>query len=526
MIKAILYSSFFLLNLGCTQFVKQTDDKYFEVLSANKDQQQLNIIFSHNINGETHPCGCRNFPLGGIPQVAGALARQTKTGPVLYLDTGDTFFPGPVIPDQIKNSSLFTAEKIAESFDMLGLKYFVPGDQDFALGEQFLIDIANKHKFKFLMTNASSQNQIKHSKWASLKFANQKIILLGILHPDLLNFGHSHLFTDPIRAIEETYLQLEKDLGTLSDTTIIVLSHSGLDFDQVLAQKLPNIHFIIGAHSQSFLRTTSDVGKTRITQVLSRNHYLGHISLAPSKNSESIYNIIEVRDELKDEIISNPFNAWLDQYKTKLEEIQRDEQIKIAPTDQIHLANTAQSCLKCHEAQANFWQSTSHALAYTTLEKNQAQHNPNCIGCHSLNYKSIHGFSNTQEVVKIEQKKQESYWQEWSQIFKQAKTPRHQSAKERKDFSHKWMKLDQKHNVSHNFANVQCLNCHDKSHDHPFEFGETKTTKIMSDKCIQCHSADQSPEWYDKNDKGLATGLNKKYFAEQLKKVACPKINE
>ena len=44
--------------------------------------------------------------------------------------------------------------------------------------------------------------------------------------------------------------------------------------------------------------------------------------------------------------------------------------------------------------------------------------------------------------------------------------------------------------------------------------------------CIKCHTQDQSPEWYYKDNKGIATTLNKKYFAKQLKKVACPKKDE
>ena len=89
------------------------------------------------------------------------------------------------------------------------------------------------------------------------------------------------------------------------------------------------------------------------------------------------------------------------------------------------------------------------------------------------------------------------------------------------------MKLDEKNEVTHNFANVQCLNCHDKAGDHPFEMDDVvkKTTDYMS-KCLKCHTSDQSPSWYSKNDKGIATTVNKAYVSGIIKKIACPKRQE
>ena len=97
----------------------------------------------------------------------------------------------------------------------------------------------------------------------------------------------------------------------------------------------------------------------------------------------------------------------------------------------------------------------------------------------------------------------------------------------RKKAAKKWFKLDEKYGVAHNYANVQCLNCHDKAKDHPFEMDTTPKSKTsMASKCIKCHTSDQSPEWFHKDNKGIATTLNKKYFAKQLKKVACPKLED
>ena len=96
--------------------------------------------------------------------------------------------------------------------------------------------------------------------------------------------------------------------------------------------------------------------------------------------------------------------------------------------------------------------------------------------------------------------------------------------KQRQVASQNWIKVDEKMGITHNFANVQCLNCHKQDEDHP-NWGPTYTSKEdYQEKCLACHTQDQSPEWYDKNAKGLATKLNQQYFDEKFKEMGCPKL--
>ncbi|MFP5492885.1 MAG: hypothetical protein ACLGG0_15385, partial [Bacteriovoracia bacterium] len=145
-----IFLSATLLLAACAQFVSTLDGSYYEEMSAN-GATQGSLIFSHNINGETEPCGCRKFPLGGLEQAAGHFHQERSKGPVVYVDTGDLFFPSPVLPENVHRSLGHTAEKLAEAMDLLGLKFFVPGDQDFALGIDWLNKISQKAKFTFLL---------------------------------------------------------------------------------------------------------------------------------------------------------------------------------------------------------------------------------------------------------------------------------------------------------------------------------------------------------------------------------------
>jgi len=538
----ILFPLIFLILLsGCSEFLKMTDDQYFETVDPKSGSKHLSLLFSHNINGETHPCGCRNFPLGGLPQFSGKLWEIGQKSPTIYVDTGDAFFPSTRVPESVKQSFTYTAEKLAESFDKNNLKFFVPGDQDFSLGEDFLAKISKKHKFTFLMSNVSDATEIKHQKWAHIKYGEQDLIFLGITDKSLISSKAARLFRDTTTSLKEVFKELNKKFKNLDDKKIILLSHSGIDTDEAIAKNFPQIDWIIGAHSQSYLRYSQDVGKTQLVQVLSRNHYFGKIDIQAHPKTKDKYEIVEVREGLEKLWPKNPMVNWLSEYKTKLDQIQLSEQVLL--TDITGPGDThsplVKSCVHCHEAQSTFWQGTAHSLAYITLSNNKAANNPSCIGCHSLNYKNKKGFTKSDHIVSFEDPKTEkkvsmAYWADWQKfVATDHKTGkpfeiRSLSTKKRKSLSKKWFELDEKHKVKHNFANVQCLNCHQKKPDHPFDMSDDDDIKSKpinyQAQCIKCHTADQSPEWYNKDEKtGIATSINKKYFSKTIKTVACPK---
>lgn len=507
---------------SCMQFLEMTDDTFVESIDTKTNSDHLNIIFSHNINGETHPCGCRNFPLGGMSQVAGKLYELKKKAPLIYLDTGDALFISSVLPKSLKQSQTFTADSIANSFNKMGLKFFTPGDQDFALGEDYLVKVSYNSTFEFLITNLSKESKIKAKKWKIIKYGNQNLIFLGITNPDVMG-QYSSLFTNIDTSINAAFEDIKKSKIDLSKSKIILLSHSGMDEDKRIAEKFKNIDWIIGAHTQSFLKEPVLVGKTKIVQVLSRNHYLGQIKIPANSKSESSYQIVETRDELRDLWKENPFVGWLETYKSELEKIQMNEQEELSKNFiQTKSAPTFNSCTDCHSEQVEFWQKTAHSLALVTLHNEKAMNNPACIKCHSLNHGKESGFTSKKNII-ITEKDHANYWSEFNTAFKDVKNIRSISKKKRLALSKEWVKLDEKFEVTHNFGNVQCLNCHDKNFDHPFEVSSKKVVKVnYQEKCIACHTQDQSPSWYNKDPKGIAKDLNQEYFKQKLKEVSCP----
>jgi nitrate reductase cytochrome c-type subunit len=494
---------------------------YQQVININHSQNsaEVKLIFSHNINGETNPCGCRKFPLGGLPQIFGLIQDEKTSGPILLVDSGDTFFPSSQIPKTMEKSLSFIAQQIASAMSQMGYLLMVPGDQDFALGADFLSEIAAQNSFKFLMTNAASTTRIPHVKSFLVKSKDKNIYFLGVTAPSVMQPQHKIFFTDPMLALESELKNIQNQKS--EQDLIILISHSGMELDQKYAQAFPAINWIIGAHTMNFNATPVTEGETKITQVLSRNHYLGKITILFGADQNLKYSLLESREETQELINPNPMKKWLEEHKQKLMQIQQEEQkLMITSSGEVQLIATAQSCLECHAKQTEFWQKTPHSIAYATLYNNNAHLNSQCIECHSVGFQKENGFQRPMDIAYYDNKPidHSQYMQDLGKLFANIKSVREASPTQIKTINTQWMKLDKKHKVQHNFANVQCLNCHDQAAGHPFAVEEIKTENFQN-KCIQCHTIDQSPDWYVKN----SNSIDQNKFKQNLKKVACPK---
>nr|MBP9674346.1 hypothetical protein [Bacteriovoracaceae bacterium] len=78
---------------------------------------------------------------------------------------------------------------------------------------------------------------------------------------------------------------------------------------------------------------------------------------------------------------------------------------------------------------------------------------------------------------------------------------------------------DKKFAVTHQYANVQCLNCHKITPDHHLT-GNTpslrETKKDITARCLSCHTKEQSPDWY------LQGNLNSVIFDKKYEQMDHP----
>lgn len=314
---------------SCSYFIDKFEIQY-DILKAKK--RGLSFVFSHNINGVTHPCGCRNFPLGGLPQVNGLFAKIKKKNDLIYIDTGDTFFPSSSLPKLIENSLIFTATNLSKGLEKLNLHYHVPGEQDLAKGVNFLKTLIEQRNYHLLISNLANSKKLPHKKWAFIQRGPHRIYFIGIVDQNLVPSLYKNLFTSSKSAIQKILKDLRVH-GYHKDNPfhrLILLSHSGMFQDRILAKKFPQIDWIVGAHSQSFTNHPLVQGKTKIVQVLSRNHYIGEIQFSlEHQKSKDRFILHPIHDHLRDLIPNNRLIPFLIDHKKQLSLIQKEEQKKL-----------------------------------------------------------------------------------------------------------------------------------------------------------------------------------------------------
>lgn len=494
------------------------------------------LMFSHNINGETHPCGCHKFPRGGIAELYGLFHQRKSERPQFYVDVGDTFFPSPVLPENRLDSLSFTAQTIANGLDQLELRYLVPGEHDFALGPEYLRQLLEGRSFKLLLSNLKTPDFLPHHEWALIDTPKAKIYLLGLLDPLLLKPRVAAYFADPDEALKAKLELLEREHGLdlkNPEHYLVVLSHAGMDKDRGLAERFPQIDWIIGSHSQSFTQVPEQIGDTTLVQVLSRNHFAGEIRF---QNEAPQFVMHEVKDDLDEVVENNPVSALIEQHLKDLAAIQAQEQARLEA--QVVVSDrplaTANSCLECHADQGLKWMQTPHAIAYHTLVLAGEPNNMSCIGCHSVGANDPNGFQTAKTMVIFDEEKKdashEQYWKDFKTAFADVGRVQDLSGEKIQQLSQRWQELDRHHQVNHQFANVQCLNCHQQHPDHPFHIGDKKGPDArrteITQSCLGCHTRDQSPGWYLKDEKGLAGELDQEVFDRAYKKIACPSLAE
>jgi hypothetical protein len=494
-----------LLILSCTK----KDESQIKT-----DKKYLSIVFSHNINGETYPCGCRKFPLGGLEQVAGLFHQIEKESEIFYVDTGDMLYQSAIVPASQKLSQDYTASKLVDAMNILGLKLMTPGDQEFSQGIGKFKTYTQDRDFSFLISHAKEKFPFDYIPHYYLKVNAQEFVFLGATWPPQDRAGLKNYLYDPADDLPRKVKELKTKYPKAK---FILMSHQGFDADKSFAESFNKFDWIIGAHSLSFFQTSYDVGQTKIVQGLSRNHYIGEIKIDLSTGKSS-YKLHDVRDELKDLIKPNPFTGWVKEHKEELLKIQEKEQGQLVATGkELAPQPTYTNCMECHTKQVTFWQGTAHSLAFITLHKNQEHKNESCIGCHSLAFKEKDGFNKIDEMVLFDNEADtKKYWAEFATIFKDAGEIREMKPAKRRELSSKWAKHDEKFGVNRQFANVQCLHCHNQSNDHPFDLEEVNQ-KVNESTCLTCHTADQSPEIYPEGK------LDRRKLQEMLKKVTCPK---
>ena len=219
--------------------------------------------------------------------------RESEKG-ILVLDAGDLLFKKYLnpVPENGLTGMAGKAHLIVESFNLMGYDALGIGDDDLTLGKEFLLEISRKANFPFLSSNLLDETSGKNLFQTSLikEINGLRIGLFSLLSPDF--------FTSPsdprkkglnFRSPIETAKAMVEELKPKTDL-IILLSHLGYPNDIRVAQTVPGINLILGAHTGINLPYPPVIKNIIILQTASRGMFGGRLNLLFYNKGPIFYN--------------------------------------------------------------------------------------------------------------------------------------------------------------------------------------------------------------------------------------------
>ena len=231
---------------------------------------------------------------------------RNETNSVLLLDAGDFMTGNPICDMEYKGA---IGGPMVKFFNYIGYEGLTPGNHEFD------ISVANAKKlfeiceFPVFSANLFNENGTLLTKEPYQIYSKGDLVIgvIGTIVEDLPEYlnrpQRDEIFARPAAPIIDS---LAKIIDPLTDL-ILVLSHSGLEADKELAQKLGSqVDVIISAHSHDRLDQPVLVNRKLIVQTGSKLRNLGRLDLTVVADSikDYKYQLIPLwNDEIKPDTV-------------------------------------------------------------------------------------------------------------------------------------------------------------------------------------------------------------------------------
>lgn len=259
---------------------------------AHKDSKEpvvLTILHTNDIHGNILPrqdfsdssTSDKKLNIGGASASATVINQERSQaaengGNFLLLDSGDMAMGTSL-------SGMFEGKPMIDVMNKQGYDAATLGNHDFDWGIDALQNMIQNADFPFLAANIKD----KHGKplpntqpFVIKELPGLKVGLVGVITPETAEISNDDQvrqmdFQDPVASLNVTIPEMKRQGAEL----IVVLSHSGLDQDKRIAEKVKGVDLIVGGHSHHTLEKPVKIGKTLIAQTGFGGKNIGKVQL-------------------------------------------------------------------------------------------------------------------------------------------------------------------------------------------------------------------------------------------------------
>jgi hypothetical protein len=401
----------------------------------------LRLYLLSNLAGALEPCGCSKDQLGGMDHLGAFIRSESKKAPAsVTLAAGPTFFMEPELKGDRSEQDKAKAETIAVSLQRLGLGGLAWGENDWAGGDEFVKELAEKAGLSAkagLTTSLRDVGGVKlgvisipargapadlaaatkaalaelHAKGAQVTVALVAIDRgeakrLADLVPDLalIVVGKKRSQTDhnesapPVERIGEVLvIETANHLQTVGVLDLYVrdggyrfADATGLERAQrrqELTRGIDDLRVKIANWEKDPKISQADiVARKADLERKEKERDALDVTSPPAKGSFFRFAMKEVRAKLgSDEALQETMRAFYKKVNERNRLAFADRKPRPAEAGQANFIGV-EACATCHEPAKKFWDKTSHAKAYATLSTQFKEFNLECVSCHVTGY--------------------------------------------------------------------------------------------------------------------------------------------
>ncbi len=238
----------------------------------------LYIFHTNNTNGALENCYCPEHPYGAIEKRAAFVETWLAEHPnTIIVDSGDFIS----LTNRGIKDSLASVAYQSIPYDAL-----LPGDQELTRGKTERNALLKRSGAPILNTNIIKPKLRGAKKVKIIERAGIKIAVLGVVGSQAIKY-----YPEPVREqIELLDIQsvLKEELDDLAGEVdlVVLLTHQGYDYDLKLAANISGVDVIIGAHSQTSLKTAQNINNILVAQAGKEGYYVGIIKIDLDENNK------------------------------------------------------------------------------------------------------------------------------------------------------------------------------------------------------------------------------------------------
>lgn len=321
---------------------------------------------------------------------------------------------------------------------------------EFSFGLDFLRDTTQKFQIPTLSANIVYEDTNEPITEAAriISFDTFTVGITGVVGKkyDKIILQSNADTIRPVAVIDET-TALQREINAIRNSVdiLIVLANTGVERARELAQQISGADVIVCGHGPDEIKTHYLINGVYVVKAGYDGVNIGKLALSLDRNNKIIGAQGEVvtleKDIDEDQEMLELLDAYHKSLKEHADELFSGEQ---KPPSSGGSYSGSEKCSGCHQSEAQQWNTTGHATAFSSLIVKNQDYNPECVICHVTGFGYTGGFKRPDE--------------------------------------------------SQDRANVQCEMCHGAGAEHAAQPapGYGAISALI---CVNCHTSDKSPNF-------------------------------